>query len=83
MTLLNAINFFESLKTETTKKSEIKVYNQFIELLKKLENREFTTDEIYAIEKELERLNLKSIPNNRKKFFQKALRKFKTYLKDT
>jgi len=83
MTLLNAINFFESLKTETTKKSEIKVYNQFIELLKKLENREFTTDEIYAIEKELERLNLKSIPNNRKKIFQKALPKFKTYLKDT
>jgi hypothetical protein len=83
MTLLNAINFFERLKTESSKKSEIKVYTQFIDILKKLENRALTSDEIQSIEAELERLNLKSNPNNRKKFFQKALRKFKTYLKDT
>jgi hypothetical protein len=83
MTLLNAINFFESLKTESSKKSEIKVYNQFIDILKKLENRALTSDEIQSIKTELERLNLKSNLNNRKKFFQKALRKFKIYLKDT
>jgi hypothetical protein len=83
MTLLNAINFFESLKTKSSKKSEIKVYNQFIEILKKLENRAFTTDEIQSIETELERLNLKSNPENRKKFFNKSLGEFKTYLKET
>ena len=83
MTLLNAINFFERLKTESSKKSEIKVYNQFIDILKKLESRVLTSDEIQSIETELERLNLKSNPENRKKFFKKALRKFKTYLKDT
>ena len=82
MTLKNTINFFESLKTKLTKKSEIKVYTQFIEILKKLEKREFTTDEIQSIEVELDSLNLKSNPENRKKFFKNALNKFETYLKD-
>jgi hypothetical protein len=83
MTLLNAINFFESLKTESSNKSEIKVYTQFIEILKKLENRAFTTDEIQSIEMELDSLKLNSNPDNRKKFFKNALSKFEAYLKDT
>lgn len=83
MTLKNAINVFESIKTKTTKKSEIKIYNQFIDILKKLEKREFTTDEIQSIEVELKNLNLKSNPENRKKFFKKALSKFESYLKET
>ena len=83
MTLLNAINFFESLKTESSKKSEIKIYNQFIDILKKLENRAFTTDHIQSIEMELDSLKLNSNPDNRKKFFKNALSKFETYLKDT
>ncbi|RED45269.1 hypothetical protein DFQ10_102137 [Winogradskyella eximia] len=83
MTLQEAYNYFKSLKTKTTKKSEIKVYNQFIDILKKLENREFTTDEFQSIEVELGNLNLKSNPDNRKKFFKKALTQFKNYLKDT
>jgi hypothetical protein len=82
MTLQEAYTFFESLKTETTKKFENKMYTQFIEILKKLENREFTTDEIQSIEAELDSLNLKSNPENRKKFFKKALSKFENYLKD-
>ncbi|REG89413.1 hypothetical protein [Winogradskyella sediminis] len=83
MTLKNTINFFESLKAESSKKSEIKVYNEFIEILKKLENRTFTTDEIRSIETELERLNLKSNLENRKKHLKQALNKFKKYLKET
>ncbi|GGK56235.1 MULTISPECIES: hypothetical protein [Flavobacteriaceae] len=82
MTQKNALNFFESLKTETTKKSEIKVYNEFIEILKKLEKRAFTTDQIHSIEMVLDSLNLKSNPVNRKKFFKNALSKFENYLKD-
>lgn len=83
MTLKNAINFFESLKTDTAKKSEIKVYTQFIDVLKKLENKEFTTDQIQSIEIELDHLNLKSDTENKTKFFRNALGKFATYLKDT
>ncbi len=33
MTLQEAHNFFESLKTETTKKYEIKVFEKFLHML--------------------------------------------------
>ena len=83
MTLQKAYNFFESLKTETTKTSETKVYEKFLHVLRELKNREFSKDEIQSIETELDNLNLKSNPENRKKYFKKALRKFEKYLKDT
>jgi len=83
MTLQEAYNFFESLKTETTKKYEIKVYEKFLHILSELKIREFSKDEIQSIETELDSLNLKSNPENRKKYFKKALTKFEKYLKDT
>jgi hypothetical protein len=83
MTLQEAYNFFESLKTETTKKSEIKVYERFLHILNELKIREFSKDEIQSIETELESLNLESNPENRKKYFKKALSTFEKYLKDT
>jgi len=83
MTLQEAYSFFESLKTETTKKYEIKVYEKFLHILSGLKNREFSKDEIQSIETELDSLNLKSNPENRKKYFKKTLTKFEKYLKDT
>lgn len=82
MTLQTAYNLFESLITETTKKYEIRVYEKFLHILSELKAREFTKDEIHSIEMELDRLNLNSNPENRKKYFKKALRKFEKYLKD-
>ena len=83
MTLQEANNFFENLKTATTKKSEIKVYEKFLHILNRLEIREFSKDEIQSIETELDNLNLKSNPENKKKYYNKALSDFKKYLKDT
>ena len=83
MTLQEAYNFFESLKTETTKKYEIKVYEKFLHILSELKIRECSNDEIQSIETELDLLNLKSNPENRKKYFKKALSTFEKYLKDT
>ena len=83
MTLQEAYNFFESLATETTKKSEIKVYDKFVYTLSELKSRKFTKDEIQSIETELENFNLKSNRENNIKFFKKALSKFETFLKDT
>jgi len=82
MTLQEAYNFFESLRTETTKKYEIRVYEKFIHILSELKTREFTKDEIQSIETELDRLNLNSNPENRKTHFKKELTKFEKYLKD-
>ena len=83
MTIQEAYNFFESLKTDTTNKSEIKVYEKFIHILSALKIRTFSNNEIQSIETELEILNLKSNPENRKKHFKKALNKFEQFLKDT
>ena len=83
MTLQEAYNIFESLKTETTKKHEIKIYEKFLHILSQLKIREFSKDEIQSIESELGRLHLKSNPENRKKHFKKALTKFEIFLKNT
>ena len=83
MTLQEAYNFFESLKTETIKKSEIKIYEKFVYILSELKVREFSQDEIHSIETELVSLNLASNPENRKKYFKKALSKFEKYLRGT
>jgi hypothetical protein len=83
MTLQEAYKFIESLKTESTKKSEIKVYEKFLHILSGLKSRMFSEDEHQSIETELDRLNLKSNPENRKKYFKKALTKFEKHLKDT
>ena len=83
MTLQETITIFENLKTETTKKSEIKIYEKFVYILTELQNREFSKDEIQSIEMELDSLNLASNTENRKKYFKKALTKFEKYLKDT
>ena len=83
MTLQETLNFFESLKNEATKKSEIKVYEKFVYILSELKIREFSKEEIQSIETELKNLNLKSNPENRKRYFRKALSKFEKFLKDT
>jgi len=83
MTLKNAFTFFENLVSETSKKSEIKVYQGFIQIITGLENKNLSESEILSIETELDNLNLESKPENRKKYFKKTLSIFKKYLKDT
>jgi hypothetical protein len=83
MTLQEASNFFENLKNETSKKSEIKIYKKILDILTGLKNRDFSKDEIQTIETELESIGLKSNRANNIKFFKKALNKFELFLKDT
>jgi len=83
MTLQEAHNFFESLKNKTTKKTEVKVYEKFIHMLTELKKREFSIEEIQSIETELDRLNLKSAAENRKKHFKKIFNRFSKFLKET
>jgi hypothetical protein len=82
MKLQEAYNFFERLKKPTTHKSEIKVYENFIHVLSQLKIREFSNDEMQSIEAELDNLNLELNPENGRKYFKKALRKFEKYLKE-
>ena len=82
MTINNTIIFFKSILTQTIKKSEIKIYENFIGILSDLKNRDLTKEQLRCIEEELENLKLKEIPENRKKYFRRKLNEFQKYLKD-
>ncbi len=83
MTLQESKNLFERLKNETTKKSEIKIYEKFLHILTELKAREFSKDEIQSLETKLDSLNLESGSENNIKFFKKAISDFAKFLKDT
>ncbi len=83
MTLKTAHNHFKSLLSKASKKSDIKVYQEFIQIITGLENKNLSEAEIQSIEKELDTLNLNSTGINNKRFFNQALKQFKKYLKDT
>jgi len=82
MTLQDAINHFRKLESESTKKSEIRVYQNFIQLLSSLENRNLSDAEVQGIEHELESLDLNLPLANTKKYYNTALSQFQKYLKD-
>ena len=77
MTLKNAIHFFENLEAETSSRSEIKIYQEFIQIITSLEAKNLSDTKIQSIETELDHLNLTSNPENRKKYFKKSLSAFK------
>lgn len=83
MTLKKALDYFQSMVSETSSKSEIKVYKEFIRILTRLDERDLSASEIKAIETELKRLNLDTTVAHNKKFYKKALIQFEKYLKDT
>ena len=81
MTTDEANKFLITLKSQTTKKSELKVYDDFIQTLTKLSKRDLSIENIISIESKLDELKLKSNDRNKKKHFRKALNSFKEYLK--
>ncbi|ADR21302.1 hypothetical protein [Marivirga tractuosa] len=73
MTLKNAINFFESLEAETNRKSEKKVYQEFVQIITSLQKKDLPESDIQSIETELDNFNLKSNSVNRKNIIKKRL----------
>lgn len=83
MTLNKASEILETLVLEPTKKSENTIYKKFLYILNELKIREFSKDEIEAIEATLEDLQLEVNHENRKRHFKKSLSKFEDYLRLT
>ena len=81
MKIKETLNFFLNLKNDSVEKSEIKVYDKYIEILSDLKNRDLTQNQIQSIESELEVLNLNIESDNRKKHFTKKLTEFEKFLK--
>jgi len=82
MTIIEASSFFEKLLKEANNKREIRVYKSFNTILSNLRNRDLTEDELMSIETELKTFDLKSNPENKRKYFSKKLSDFKAYLKE-
>ena len=83
MTLKKALDYFQRLVSETSNKSEIKVYQEFIRIISRLEERDLSEPEIIEIETELTRLDLISNTVHNQRFYNKALAQFEKYLKNT
>ncbi|MCA0933075.1 hypothetical protein LCM02_11475 [Lutimonas saemankumensis] len=83
MTIDKAISLLTSLKNESTKESEIRVYKEFIHILKRLDERGLSKEEIESVEEKLQDLNLESEPKNRKRYFKKQLHSFKEFLNES
>ncbi|MFT4696926.1 MAG: hypothetical protein ACI9SJ_000042 [Flavobacteriaceae bacterium] len=82
MTIIEASQFFKRVLKETDNKREIKVYNSFIDILSNLKTRDLTEEQFLLINNEIKTLNLKSNPENKRRFFNKKLTIFKRFLKD-
>ena len=82
MTIIEASEFFKRLLKETSNKREIRVYKSFIGILSNLKSRDLSDDELLTIQNEIETLNFKSSPENKRKFYSKKLNVFKTFLKE-
>lgn len=82
MKIQEAYNIVERLKNNSSSKSQIKIYSSFLQILDKLKGRDFSTEEIRAIETKLEDLTLTSPLANNKKHFSKIINDFKEYLKE-
>lgn len=82
MTIDRTINFFKNSLRQTEKKSEIKIYNEYIIILSNLKDRNLTSEGVNSIEEKLKHLQLTSNPANTKKYFKKQLEIFKKYLRE-
>lgn len=80
MTIQESINLLKSLKEQSTKKSEIKIYEEFIHILNALDKRDLSNEDIASVEKKLQDLNLEANPKFRKRYFKKQLSNFKGFL---
>jgi hypothetical protein len=82
MTIIEASQFFKRVLKETVNKREIKVYKNFIDILSNLKTRDLTEIQLLLIEDKIKFLNLKSCPENKRRYFSKKLNVFKQFLND-
>ena len=69
MTIQEAINLLKSLTEQSTKKYELKIYEEFIHILNALDKRDLSNEDIASVEKKLQDLNLEANPKYRKRYF--------------
>lgn len=83
MTIKKALDHFREKVSETRNKAEINVYQDFIRILTRLEERNLSIADKSLIETELKKIRLDDPVAPKKRYYRKALRKFEIFLKDT
>jgi hypothetical protein len=81
MNINEASEFFKGLISETKKKSEIKIYNDYLVVLSALKEKELSEEELQSIDKKLNKLDLKANPEKRKKYLKQKFLEITSYLK--
>jgi len=74
------IDLFEGLKARTDKKSEIKIYTKFQDLLISIKNKGLEENQLTAIEEKLDAFDLNSKPQNPRRFFRKKFNALVSFL---
>ncbi|MEL7002354.1 MAG: hypothetical protein AAFN93_06415 [Bacteroidota bacterium] len=80
MDINEALKLLRSHIIKANKKTEIRMYNGFIEVLTSLKDKNLTKDEFKSIEAELEKIALKSAIYTNKRGLSKEISRFKDYL---
>lgn len=83
MTLRKALDYFNRLASESSNKADSKVYEDFIRILSRLEDKGLSSSEMKAIENKLESLDLITTVAHSTSYYTKALTQFEKYLKDS
>ncbi len=76
------IVFLKKQLSKTNKRSEIKTFEKFIELLENLKEKDLSPEQTEAIESYIQYLELEKIPSFSNEIFKQKLTKFKKYLKN-
>lgn len=76
------IVFLKKQLSKTNKKSEIKTFEKFIDILNKLKEKKLSQKQIEGIESYIKYLELEKIPSFSNEMFQQKLIQFKKYLKN-
>lgn len=76
-----SIIFLKKQRSKTNKKSEIKTFEKFIQLLKSLKEKDLSNEQKAAIEGYIQYLELEKIPSFSNDLYKEKLKKFKSFLK--
>jgi len=78
--LKGTIIFLKKLLSKTEKKSEVKTFKNFIQILTDLKEKDLSQDQLEKVESYLTYLELEKIPSFSNELFKGKLGKFKKYL---
>lgn len=79
--LNGTIIFLKKKRWLTDKKSEVKMFEKFIDVLNNLKEKDLSSKQQEGIESYIEYLELEKIPSFNNDIFKEKFKKFKTYLK--